>query len=133
MIIRHLRPSDHPKLRELHEKSPSKYELPDFEGRNFPTGFVAVDENDEPRVLLCFRRTAEAYVVVDHEYDVPAYRLVALGELIQAAKPVMGQLGYDDVFGTIGPDVPKGYWKRLVRFGCELFPEWTVVKFWKER
>lgn len=130
MVIRKIRPNDHEKLKALHAKSPSKYELPDFDGINFITGYVAVDENDEPRVLLCFRRTAEAYVVVDHEFDVPAYRLLALSELIEAAKPVMTQLGYEDVFGTIGPDVPKGYLRRLQKFGCEVL-NWKLVRIWK--
>lgn len=132
MVIRKIRPSDHEKLKALHAKSPAKYELPDFDGINFIMGYVVVDENDDPRVLLCFRRTAEAYVVVDHEFDTPAYRLLGLAELIEAAKPVMTQLGYEDAVGTIGPDVPKSYLRRLARFGCGIFEKWILVKMWKE-
>jgi len=128
MVIRPIEPRDYEKVKALHAKAPAKYELSDFAGQNFIAGFVAVDESDEPRVLLCFRRTAEAYVVVDHEYDVPAMRLVALGELIEAAKPVMVAQGYEDAIGTIGPDVPKSYLRRLQRFGCEVFEGWTLVK-----
>ena len=64
MIIRPIEPRDYEKVKELHAKAPAKYELPDFEGQNFIGGMVAVDENDEPRVILCFRRTAESYVVL---------------------------------------------------------------------
>ena len=131
MIIRRIKPKDYEKVKALHAQSPAKYELPDFAGKNFIAGFVAVDDDDNPRVLLCFRRTAEAYVVVDHEYDGPAYRLVALGELVENAKAVMTGLGYDDAIGTIGPDVPKSYLRRLQRFGCEVFENWTIVKMLK--
>jgi len=131
MIIRQIRPSDHEALKQLHAKTPQKYEIPDFDGKNFILGLVAVDEQDRPRVLLCFRRTAEAYVVVDHEFDVPAFRLLALSELVEAAKPVMGCLGYEDAFGTIGPDVPRSYIRRLVRMGCQVL-DWTFVRMWKE-
>ena len=127
-----IRPSDHEKIKALHATVAAKYELPDFGGKNFITGLVVVDEEDNPRVLLCFRRTAEAYVVVDKEFDTPAYRLLALGGLIGAATPLIANLGYDDVIGTIGPDVPKSYLKRLERFGCEVFKDWTLVKMFRK-
>ena len=132
MIIRPIEPRDYEKVKELHAKSPAKYELPDFEGQNFIGGMVAVDENDEPRVILCFRRTAESYVVIDHDFDVPAYRLIALGELIEASKPRMIEKGYEDAIGTIGPDVPRSYLRRLQRFGCGILEGCTVVKMQQE-
>lgn len=130
MIIRQIEPRDYDKLRALHAKSPAKYEMPDFEGKNFITGYVVVDDNDEPHMLLCTRRTAEAYVVIDHAWDTPAYRLCALGELIEQMRRIMINLGYDDAMGTIGPDVPKSYVRRLVRFGCEVI-DWTLVRMWR--
>jgi hypothetical protein len=132
MIVRTIRPSDHEKIKALHGTVAAKYELPDFDSKNFVAGLVVVDEEDNPRVLLCFRRTAEAYVVVDKNFDAPAYRLLALGELIQAAKPLMANLGYEDVIGTIGPDVPKSYLKRLQRFGCGILENCTLVKMLRE-
>ena len=132
MVIRPIHAADHAKLKMLHAKSPAKYDIPDFKDRNFIAGLVAVDEDDSPRVMLCFRRTAEAYVVVDHEFDVPAYRLLALGELVQAAMPLMVNLGYEDAIGTIGPDVPRSYLRRLQRFGCGILEGCTMVKMQKE-
>jgi hypothetical protein len=133
MIIRQIKPSDHDALKALQAKSASKYDSEgfDFESKNFIHGFVAVDDEDNPRMLLCFRRTAEAHVVIDHEFDTPGFRLVCLRELIEAAKPVMVNLGYDDVFGTVAPDVPHGYLKRLKAFGCGVLENWSLVKMWK--
>jgi hypothetical protein len=134
MVIRPIKSSDYAKLNALYAKAPSKYgnaEM-DFAGRNFIAGLVAVDDEDEPRLLLGFRRTAEAHVIVDHDFDVPAYRLVALGELIAAAKPLMSNLGYDDVFATVGPDVPRSYLRRLKKLGCGILENWALVKMWKE-
>ena len=134
MTIRAIKPSDHEKMKAILAKTPRKYDSEEFsfESKNFIHGFVAVDDEDNPRMLLCFRRTAEAHVVVDHDFDVPAFRLVCLGELIAAAKPVMIDLGYEDVFGTVAPDVPRGYLKRLKAFGCGVLENWTLVKYWKE-
>jgi len=134
MIIRLIEPRDHAKLQAIYDRAPSKFGNPDLglEGKNFITGYVAVDDNDEPWMLLGFHRTAEARVVLDHDYDVPAFRLVALGELIRAAKPHMIQLGYEYCIGTIGPDVPRGYLKRLKAFGCGILENWTLAKMWKE-
>jgi hypothetical protein len=128
VIIRPIEPRDHEKVKALHVSSPAKYELPDFAGQNFIAGWVMVDEEDEPRVLLCFRRTAEAYVVVDHAWDAPAMRLVALKGLIDAATPAMEALGYEDAIGTVGPDVSRSYLRRLQQFGCEVFDGWAIVK-----
>ena len=132
MEIRMIRPSDHEKLKALHAANPAKYELPDFDGKNFITGMVAVDEDDNPRALLCFERTAEAFVVIDHTFDVPAFRLVALGELIQAATPLMQNLGYESVIGTIGPDIPRSYLRRLQKFGCGILKSCTLVKMMRK-
>ena len=135
MEIRTIRPSDHEKLKMIIARNPHKYDSEEFsfESKNFIHGFVAVDNEDNPRVLLCFRRTAEAHVVVDHDFDVPAFRLVCLQELVQAAKPVMVNLGYEDVFGTVAPDVPRGYLKRLKALGCGVLENWTLIKYWKEQ
>lgn len=132
MVIRMIEPRDYEKLKALHAKAPVKYEIPDFEGPNFITGLVAVDEEDEPRILLCFKRTAEATVIVDHDFDVPAFRWVALGELIKAAKPLMVNLGYEDAIGVIGPSIPRSYLKRLARLGCRVFFNWHIVTIGKE-
>ncbi len=130
-MIRDVAPKDYKKLEILHAKAPAKYELMDFTGKNFIMGQVVVDENDDPRILLCFQRTAEAQVVIDHEFDVPHFRLAALGELIAAAKPRMIAMGYDDSIGTVGPDVPRRYLERLKGLGCGIFRDWTMVKMWK--
>jgi len=134
MMIRRIERRDHEKIRAIYAKAPSKFgnEKIDFKGRNFVTALVVVDEDDNPRMMLSFHRTAEARLVMDHDYDVPAFRLVALGELIEAAKPRMTALGYDDVIATIGPDVPRGYLKRLKRFGCGILENWVLARIWKE-
>ena len=133
MIIRDIQARDYEKLRELHVKAPAKYELMEFDGRNFVLGLVAVDDDDIPRVLLCFQRVAEAQVVVDHGWDVPHFRLQALAELIETAKPRMVACGYDEAVGTVGPGVPRRYLDRLKKLGCGIFSHWTLVKFWKGR
>ena len=84
-------------------------------------------------MLLCFQRTTEAQVVIDHEFDVPHFRLQALSELIDAAKPRLAGMGYTEAVGTVGPDVPRRYLKRLKDFGCGVFENWTLVKYWKDK
>ena len=134
MIIRRIERRDHEKIRAIYAKAPSKFgnENIDFKGKNFITGLVVVDDDDQPHMMLSFHRTAEARLIIDHDFDSPGYRLLALGELIEESKPRMIALGYEDVIATIGPDVPRGYLKRLKRFGCGILENWVLAKLWKE-
>ena len=126
MIIRPAKASDIPKLKALHASSLAKYDLPNLDDVNLITALIVVDEADEPKVLLLARRTAEISVVLDHDWESPAWRLLALKELVKEMHNQLVAQGFDDAYAFVGPDVPKSYVRRLMDMGCRLM-DWTCI------
>ena len=126
MVIRPMRDDDIPKIKAMHSESMQKYDIPELTDANLVTACVVVDDSDAPHAVLMARRTAEMYVVIDHEWESPAWRLVALKELVEATKPKMEAQGFTDAYAFLGPDVPKSYLRRLMALGCRLM-DWKCV------
>lgn len=114
MVIRHIGPKDDADIKALHQEQPAKYDLPD----KMIVGRAIVDDDDAPRICLMARKTAELYVVMDHSFETPAWRLEALKQLIQTVKADLIGLGYTDAYAFIGPDIPQSYVRRLMNMGC---------------
>ena len=126
MIVRELKPEDAESIKELHSASKQKYDVPEL--KDCITAYAVVDEQDVPRGTLLSRRTAEMYLILDHEWESPATRLAAVKALVEATKPRLIADGYSDAYAFLGPDIPKSYLRRLMELGARKMI-WTCVHF----
>jgi hypothetical protein len=121
-------PEDIPKLQEIHGKSPMKYDVLELDGANLLTALVVCDDEDSPHVMLAAERVAEMVLIMDHEWESPAFRNVALGELHRKIAPIVLGEGISSAYAFLGPDVPRGYDKRLYALGARQMI-WRCVKW----
>lgn len=131
MFIREMKPEDVPKIEAIYAKSPMKYDLPMLDSKNLMCPLVMVDDDDEPHVLLAGERVAEMFLVMDHEWQTPAFRAIALAELHSAVVPKLKQEGIRAAYAFLGPDVPRGYERRLWKLGARVM-EWKCLKWIRE-
>jgi hypothetical protein len=118
MFIRDLQPADIPKMEAIYKLSPAKYDLPLLDSKLIESALVMVDDDDEPHALIAAERVAEIFLVMDHRWETPAFRAVALAELAKATRDRMEASGYRAAYAFLGDDVPKGYDRRLFRLGA---------------
>lgn len=128
MLIRAMRKDDIPKIEAIYASSPLKYDIPMLDSPVLLSALVMVDENDEPRVMLAAEQVAEMVLVMDHSWQTPAFRAIALKELHSAVVPVLEVKGIRAAYAFLGPDVPKGYQKRLHAMGANLM-NWVCLKW----
>ena len=128
MQIRPMEARDIPKIEEIYAKSPMKYDLPMLDSPNLLSALVMVDDKDEPHVMLAAERVAEMYLVMDHDWETPAYRAIALQNLHLEVGPRLRAIGIKSAYAFLGPDVPKGYDRRLYRLGAREMI-WRCVKW----
>lgn len=130
MIIRAMKTEDIPKIEAIYARSPAKYDVPMLDSPNLLTSLVMVDDDDEPHALLAGEMVAEMFLVIDHEWETPAYRAIALNELAKAVVPQLEARGIHSAYAFLGPDIPTGYDKRLYRLGARIMT-WRCVKWIK--
>jgi len=128
MILRPMRTDDIPKLLAIHAESRAKYGMPALDDVNVLEAMVAVDEEDNPRVLLTAERVAELVLVMDHTWETPAYRAVALGELVKEMRDRLLSKDLNSSYAFLGPDVPRSYERRLWKLGARAM-DWKCVKW----
>lgn len=114
MIIRCLTDDDVDSIKHTHAAGSMKYDIPTEK----IIGRAVVDEDDTPRICLLSRKTAELYVVMDRDYESPAWRMEALKILIREVKSDLIALGYTDAYAFFGEDVPRSYLRRLMNLGA---------------
>jgi hypothetical protein len=131
MLIRELDAADWPDVLRIHADAPAKYGIPEFDSPLLVGADAAVDEDGKPRVVALAKRVAEVFLVVDHSWESPAIRLVALAKLHEALRPKLEALGYEEGYGFLGPDIPAGYDRRLGRLGWRFLPDVRCVKMLK--
>lgn len=128
MNIRAMKPEDVPKIEAIYARSPAKYDLPMLDSPNLLSALVMVDEDDKPHALLVAEMVAEMYLVMDHDFETPAYRAIALTELAKAVVPQLELKGIHSAYAFLGPDIPKGYDRRLYRLGARKMI-WRCLKW----
>lgn len=128
MLLREMRPSDIETIEEIYARSPSKYDIPLLDSKYLDTALVAVDDEDRPRMLLAAEQVAELFLVIDHEWEKPAFRLVALAALTKEIRRRLESKGYRSAYAFLGPDVPAGYDRKLFKFGARKMI-WRCLKF----
>jgi hypothetical protein len=130
MIIRRLEKRDILKLEEIYLRSPMKYVLPMLDSPELLESLVMVDENDEPHVMVSALKVAEMFLIMDHEWETPAFRAVAFSELFAEMRPRLEAMGVSNAYAFMGPSVPKGFDRLLHKLGARIM-EWRCVKWIK--
>jgi len=131
MVIRELRQSDIPKLEAIYARSPMKYELPALNSRELLDSLVMADEKDEPHILVSSLKVVEMFLIMDHEWETPAFRAAAFCKMFEQMKPRLIAMGISNAYAFMGPLVPKGFDRLLYSLGARVM-EWRCVKWIKE-
>jgi hypothetical protein len=132
MTVRRLEKRDIPKLEEIYLRSPYEYGLPAFDSPELFESLVAVDENDEPHVMVSALMVAEMILIIDHEWETPALRADAFCSLFVEMKSRLEAMGVTDAYAFMGPEVPRGFDRLLHELGA-IASECRLVKWIKER
>lgn len=109
-MIRQIKPSDIPKLRELQG---------DFEWTfnfDFLEGLVAVDEHDQPIMFAGAWKLAEVHCAIDSKWSTPGARLLMLEELHEAMRLELRRQNVGQAV-TWFDDVKERFMHRLKRMG----------------
>lgn len=128
MIIREMRAEDIPKIEAIYRNSPAKYDIPMLDSPMIETAFVMVDEKDEPRAMLAAEKVTEMFLVLDHKWETPAFRAIAVGELAASVRARVESSGIRAAYAFLGPDIPQGYDRRLFRLGARQMI-WRCFRF----
>ena len=131
MLIRELKPSDIPKLEAIYGRSPMKYDLPMLDSPELLASLVYADDKDEPHILVSSLKVAEMFLIMDHDWETPAFRSIAFSELFEQMKPKLVEMGISNAYAFMGPLVPKGFDRLLYKLGARVM-EWRCVKWIKE-
>ena len=132
MVIRRLEKRDIPKLEEIYLRAPVKYVLPALDSPELFEALVAVDENDEPHLMVSALMVAEMILVIDHNWETPALRAEAFVSLFVEMKSRLEAMGVTDAYAFMGPKVPRGFDRLLYKLGA-IASECRLVKWIKER
>jgi hypothetical protein len=121
-LVRKLRESDIPVLKELHERRGFGYSFPDLWdyklnriSQEFADVQVRVDEEDRPVIAVACRKTVEAYLWMDEGWRTPRWRMAALVEIHEAVRVRLCDMGIQFVNAWIPPQIEKCFGKRLER------------------
>jgi hypothetical protein len=131
MTIRRLEKRDIPKLEEIYLRSPYEYGLPAFDSPELFESLVAVDENDEPHVMVSALKIADMFLVMDHDWATPALRAEAFCCLFAEMKPRLEAMGVSNALAFIGPKVPMGFDRLMKKLGA-FSMDWRCVKWIKK-
>jgi len=129
--IREYKEEDFERVRELHELSGFKYQLPEL---SLPSVFsrlvVATSSGVEMAAFL--QRTAQVYLICDPGWKTPAWRYDALHALHCASYRNAQREGIAEVNAFVVPRIKKQFGSRLRRMGWRYYPdgkEWHCYTF----
>jgi hypothetical protein len=114
--VRPFRKEDEPVLRAMYEQMGFDYVLPELEGRDFVSVWVAVDETDAPVMALAARKTVEMFMLADQRWKTPGWRMEAFSELHFACHQDVLRQGFTDAHCWLPPQVVKSFGRRLKRY-----------------
>lgn len=91
---------------------------------NAPLFFMRKVLEDDGRIALAsfLKLTAEAFLLVDHEYADPERRLLALQKLTACTLSEAAKKGVEDVTAWIPPHLDRSFGDRLVALGFAKSP-----------
>ena len=118
MFIRALQPGDIPKIEAIYKQSPLKYDIPMLDSPMIDDALVMVGDDDEPHALMMTEKVTEIYLVLDKNWETPAFRAVAVSELGKTIRQQWEEKGYRSSYAFLGNDIPRGYDRRLFQLGA---------------
>ena len=118
MFIRALQPGDIPKIEAIYKQSPLKYDIPMLDSPMIDDALVMVGDDDEPHALMMTEKVTEIYLVLDKNWETPAFRAVAVSELGKTIRQRWEEKGYRSSYAFLGNDIPRGYDRRLFQLGA---------------
>jgi hypothetical protein len=118
MFIRALQPGDIPKIEAIYKQSPLKYDIPMIDSPMIDDALVMVGDDDEPHALMMTEKVTEIYLVLDKNWETPAFRAVAVSELGKTIRRRWEEKGYRSSYAFLGNDIPRGYDRRLFQLGA---------------
>ncbi len=117
MIIREYTEKDYGNIKRLHALSGLDYTLPpNLSDAGFFASRIVEDEQGIGMACL-FRRSAEAYLIVNKNWKSPAWRLEAILKLHYECNGALKSAGVVDVVAFIPPQVCESFGRRLERLG----------------
>ena len=131
MFIRALQPGDIPKIEAIYKQSPLKYDIPMLDSPMIDDALVMVGDDDEPHALMMTEKVTEIYLVLDKNWETPAFRAVAVSELGKTIRQRWEEKGYRSSYAFLGDDIPRGYDRRLFQLGARKMMV-RCVRFQKE-
>ena len=118
MFIRVLQPGDIPKIEAIYKQVPAKYDIPMLDSPMIDDALVMVGDDDEPHALMMTEKVTEIYLVLDKNWETPAFRAVAVSELGKTIRQRWEEKGYRSSYAFLGDDIPRGYDRRLFQLGA---------------
>lgn len=119
------------RIEELHEESNFNYRLPDFTGEKKPLFPIqrAISKNGNLLCASIVKVEAEVYLFMDHENGTPEERWEALKELHADVVFQAKQIGFDQLYCVIPPELVKSFGPRLEELGwveSRPWPKYTL-------
>lgn len=117
-------------IEALHSDSGFDYEMPDLE-RNpalFPIRRSIVKDGQLMAAGL-LKVDLEAYLFVNHEAGEPAERLAAIWMLQEDMTDKARQMGFNQIYCVLPPEVEKSFRPRLEHFGWLPDRGWTRMTY----
>lgn len=113
MIIRMLKSSDIPRLKEIYTKMGIPLEFPDLQ--EFLPIPVVVNENNEVVAAVGCMPAVEIYLFLDKDWETPGMRLEAFRALHEWVRRDLFSRGIKEAHAFVPPDLEKPFGKRLLR------------------
>lgn len=114
-MIRNLRLSDVPRLKELQASCGIEWELPDFTSQEILSARVLVDDADRVVMFGGARKLAEVFAILDPTWESPGLREAAFTSLYGAVEHDLEVAGVNEVTAWMPPKVFKSFFRRLKR------------------
>lgn len=113
-MIRPLKPSDIPTLRQMHELSGYQYAFPDLQGPMMESVLVATEDNDVPIAAIAAERIVQAYLLMDDSMH-PAARMRIIRQFHESLAMELRKKGYHSLEAFLPPPIAETFGRRLMR------------------
>lgn len=111
-MIRRLRKSDIPKLREIHAKAGYGFDFPETEG--MIGAHVAVDDEGNVVGFAGAQREAQVFGMLDPTWGTPGARMRIFAELHRPVAEKLEKCGVKEAYVAVDPKFPA-FGRRLMR------------------
>lgn len=117
-MIRELRDSDIPILRDIYKRRGLSECFPDLNDPLFLTKVVMTDEQDVPRLAAAVRLEGNVYTFVDPDWGRPEWRWEGFQFLHEQACEIASRKGLDSITCQVPPTLER-FGKRLMSLGWD--------------